>query len=252
MNLNSNVLTKSIKLERLALISPVIFLVSCAATSTVIEHRNLETNTKLSQTIFLDPVATKQKTIFIALKNTSQESLNIDQPLKSALREHGYRVVNNPSNAHYLLQANILKVGKMSVSASHTALGGGYGSALAGAATGTAIGALSGHTNTMVAGGVAGGLIGLAADSLVKAVNYTMITDVQISERVGKGTVHEQFNSNLQNGSASGTTQNLSKTSDYQRYRTRIISNANKVNLSFEQARPALEKGLVITLAGIF
>lgn len=235
-----------------ALSSALALLVSCAATSTVIEHRNLETDTKLSQTVFLDPVAPSQKTIFIAVKNTSQESLSIDKSLKNALAEHGYKVVNNPEKAHYMLQANILQVGKMSVSASKSALGGGYGSALAGAGTGAALGALSGHSNTMIAGGVAGGLIGLAADSLVKAVNYTMITDVQISERVGKGAVHEQFNASLQNGTASGTTQTSSKHSDYQRYRTRVVSNADKVNLSFAQARPVLEQDLVKTLAGIF
>ena len=36
----------------------------------------------------------------------------------------------------------------------------------------------------------------------VKAVNFTMITDLQISERVGKGAVHEQFSASLQNGTA--------------------------------------------------
>lgn len=233
-------------------VSIIMLLTNCAATSTVIEHRNLETDTKLSQTIFLDPVAQSQKTIYITVKNTSQESLTIDKSLKLALEEHGYKVVSNPANAHYMLQANILKVGKMSVSASQSALGGGYGSALAGAAAGTALGALSGHSSTMIGAGIGGGIIGLAADSLVKAVNYTMITDVQISEHVGKGAVHEQFNSNLQNGSTSGTYQTSSKHSDYQRYRTRVVSNADKVNLSFAQARPALEQGLVKTLAGIF
>lgn len=232
--------------------SAIVLLASCAATSTVIEHRNLETDTKLSQTVFLDPVAPSKKTIFIAVKNTSQESLTVDESLKNALEEHGYKVVNNPEKAHYMLQANVLQVGKMSISASQSALGGGYGSALAGAGTGAALGALSGHSNTMIAGGVAGGLLGLAADSLVKAVNYTMITDVQISERIGKGAVHEQFNASLQNGTASGTTQTSSKHSDYQRYRIRVVSNADKVNLSFAQARPALEQGLVKTLAGIF
>ena len=235
-----------------ALSSAAVLLVSCAATSTVIEHRNLETDTKLSHTIFLDPVAQNQKTIFVTVKNTSQESLTIDKSLKQALAENGYKLVNNPGNAHYMLQANIRKVGKMSVSASQSALGGGYGSALAGAGTGAALGALSGHSNTIIAGGVAGGLIGMAADSLVKAVNYTMITDVQISARVGKGAVHEQFNASLQNGTASRTTQTLIKHSDYQRYSTRIVSTADKVNLSFAEARPALEKDLVTTLAGIF
>ena len=232
--------------------STIALLTSCAATQTALEHRTLESSSKLSKTIFLDPVSPSQKTMFITVKNTSEETLDISKPLAQALTRNGYRIVNNPAQAHYMVQANILKVGKMSVSASQSALGGGYGSVLAGAGTGAALGALSGHSNTLIAGGVAGGLIGLAADSLVKDVNYTMITDVQISERVGKGVVHEQFNSALENGTASGISQTSSKHSDYQRYRTRVVSNADKVNLSFAQARPVLEQGLVKTLAGIF
>ncbi|MFJ1269987.1 complement resistance protein TraT [Legionella lytica] len=230
----------------------IALLTSCAATQTALEHRNLEVNTKLSDTIFLDPVPPSQKTIFIAVKNTSEETLEIGKPLAQALRNDGYRVVGTAYQAHYLLDVKIKEIGKMSRSASQKALGGGYGSALAGAGTGVALGAF-GNSKTMLAGGIAGGIVGLAADSLVKEVNYTVITDVQISERVGKGVrVNERFNSSLQNGSASNTYQTSYKHSDYQRYRTRVVSNANKMNLSFAQARPALEQGLVKTLAGIF
>src|SRR5262249_41250203 len=145
------------------------------------------------------------------------------------------------TKAHYLLQANILKVGKMSVAASQSALGSGYGSAIAGAVAGTAVGSLTQHASGMIAGGLAGGVIGLAADSLVKDINYTMITDVQISERVGKGvTVNEKLKSHLKNGSATHLVQTSSKESPYQRYRTRIVSNADKVNLKFADARGAL------------
>lgn len=241
------------KLTALAISGITVLLASCAATQTAFEHHSLETTTHLSETVFLDPVADNQKTIFIAVKNTSQESIQITKPLAKALTQHGYRVMSNPTSAHYLLQANILKVAKMSRSASQNALGGGYGSALAGAGTGAAIGALTNTSNGVLAGGIAGGLVGLAADSLVKDVNYTMITDVQISERVGKGVaVHEQFNSALANGSSASTQQVSNRQSDYQRYRTRIVSNADRVNLSFEKAKPMLEQGLVKTLAGIF
>lgn len=93
----------------------------------------------------------------------------------------------------------------------------------------------------------------MAADSLVKDVNYTMITDIQISERVGKGIkVNEQFQSNLKNGRSSVTSQISSRDSQYQRYRTRVVSNADKVNLKFQDARPALEQGLVKVISGIF
>jgi len=228
-------------------------LMSCAATQTAIEHRNLESRTNLSETIFLDPVAPSQKTVHVSVKNTSGKDLDIAPQLRTALIAHGFRVVGNPSSAHYLLQANVLNLDKMSVTASQRALGGGYGSAIAGGVAGAGIGALAGNTNAIMGGGVGGGLVGLAADSLVKDVNYTMVTDVQISERLARGVkVDEQFNSSLQNGSASSSQQSYSRQSDYQRYRTRVVSNAGRVNLSYNKARPVLEEGLVKTLAGLF
>lgn len=87
----------------------------------------------------------------------------------------------------------------------------------------------------------------------MKAVNYTMITDVQISEKVGRGTkVKERFQSHLKNGSSTIYSQTSSRDSQYQRYRTRVVSNADKVNLKFSDARFALEQGLVKVISGIF
>ena len=239
------------KLEAIILSTLAAVLCSCAATQTALEHGSLQVSTKQSETIFLDPVSNAQKTVYVSVKNTSDEEIDIAPQLKTALSSHGYQVVNNPNSAHYLLQANVLKIGKMSVAASQSALGGGYGSAIAGAVAGTAAGSFTQSNTGMIAGGLAGGVIGLAADSLVKDVNYTMITDVQISERVGKGVkVNEQFQSHLKNGSATVTSQ--TRDSQYQRYRTRVVSNADKVNLKFSDARASLEQGLVKVISGIF
>jgi hypothetical protein len=241
------------KLEAIILSTLAAVLCSCAATQTALEHGSLQVSTKQSETIFLDPVSNAQKTVYVSVKNTSDEEIDIAPQLKTALSSHGYKVINNPNSAHYLLQANVLKVGKMSVAASQSALGGGYGSAIAGAVAGTAAGSLTASSTGMIAGGLAGGVIGMAADSLVKAVNYTMITDVQISERVGKGVkVNEQFQSHLKNGSSTVTSQTSSRDSQYQRYRTRVVSNADKVNLKFSDARVSLEQGLVKVISGIF
>lgn len=241
------------KLEAIILSTLAAVLCSCAATQTALEHGSLQVSTKQSETIFLDPVSSAQKTVYVSVKNTSDEEIDISPQLKTALSSHGYKVINNPNSAHYLLQANVLKVGKMSVAASQSALGGGYGSAIAGAVAGTAAGSLTASSTGMIAGGLAGGVIGLAADSLVKDVNYTMITDVQISERVGKGVkVNEQFQSHLKNGSSTVTSQTSSRDSQYQRYRTRVVSNADKVNLKFSDARVSLEQGLVKVISGIF
>lgn len=213
---------KTLKYTTMA--ASITLLVSCAATQTAIEHHTLETQTKLSKTIFLDPVPASQKTMFIVVKNTSDQTIDVSQSLNVAFQAQGYKVVNSPSMAHYLLQVNILSVGKMSKSAAQSALGGGFGSALAGGVNGAAVGSLSGNSNVALAGGLVGGVAGLVADSLVKDVNYTMITDLQITEHANK--LH--------------------------RYKTRVVSNANKMNLTFSTARPALEAGLVHTLVGIF
>lgn len=203
----------------------VTSLVGCAATQTVIEHGKLEVKTEQSKTIFLEPVGDKDKTIFISVKNNTEETLHILPNLKERLTQEGYRMSTSPDKAHYVLQTNILQVGKMSLAASHSALGGGFGSAIAGASAGTAIGALTNSTRGMVVGGLSGGVIGLAADALVKDVSYTMVTDVQITEHQAK---------------------------KQKRYRTRIISSANQVNLKFDSAKPFLEKGLVKAISGIF
>lgn len=247
MKANNKMISKAL------LVGAVVVLTGCAATKTVLEHRTLEVSTKQSETVFLEPVSKAQKTIYVSIKNTSDESVDITPQLKTALSNQGYRVVNQPNLAHYLLQANILKVGKMSISASQSALGGGYGSAIAGAVAGTAAGSFTNSSTGMIAGGITGGLVGLATDSLVKDVNYTMITDVQISERAGKGIkINEQFQSHLKNGTSTVTSQTSLRESQYQRYRTRIVSNADKVNLKFADARSALEQGLVKTIRGIF
>lgn len=208
--------------------SSIALLASCAATQVALSHKNLDTQTKLSKTIFLDPVVHAQQSVFIVVKNTSdQQSINVSHALTDAFRANGYKVMNSPTSAHYMLQANILSVGKMSKSASESALGQGFGSALAGGVAGSAMGGLSGSSTAMLAGGLVGGIGGLVADSLVKDVNYTMIVDLQISERAGsKGA--------------------------YKRYKTRVVSNADRVNLSFANAKPSLEAGLVNTIVGIF
>lgn len=221
-----NTATKSIK--NTSLVLSIVLLTSCAATEVALSHKNIETQTTLSKTIFLDPVPDSQKSVFIVVKNTSdQQSFDISHSLTQAFRAHGYKVMSNPSDAHYKVQANILSVGKVSKSASQSAPGHGFGSALAGGATGAAAGSLSGNSTAMLAGGLVGGIGGLAVDSLVKDVNFTMIVDLQISERKN----------------AKGS---------YERYTTRVVSHTNRVNLSFATAKPSLEVGLVNTIVGIF
>ena len=229
----------------------VLNLAACASMQTALENKDKQVESKMSNTIFKDESLSGNKNVYVSITNTSGKDINVSNRIKKAISSHGYKIVSKPNYAQYILQANILKVGKMSKSASQRALGGGYGSALAGFATGTTIGALSNNANTALGAGVAGGLISMAADSLVKVNNYSMITDVQLSERT-REVVKEQTRSNLSNGLSSQTTQSSSKGSHWKKSRTRVVSSASQLNLSFSSARPDLEQSLVKTLSGIF
>ena len=78
---------------------------------------------------------------------------------------------------------------------------------------------------TLATGGLLGGIIETVSGAFVKDVTYSIITDLQISERNGGG---------------------------WKRYQTRVLSTANKVNLEFTEAQPNLEKGLIASISGLF
>lgn len=102
MNANNKIISNAL------LAGAIAVLTGCAATQTALEHRTLEVSTKQSETIFLDPISNKQKTIYVSVKNTSDEELNITPQLKPALIAHGYKVVNNPNSAHCVFHSNLI------------------------------------------------------------------------------------------------------------------------------------------------
>ena len=222
----------------------------------MISKRNLDVQTKMSNTVFLNPVEDSQKTIYVQVKNTSDKpNFVVNDELKSALENKGYRVVTSLNSAHYLVQANILQVGKTDPSAAERALMGGYGSSLGAVFTGGAVGALATGWSTkgMLAGGLIGGVVDTVANAAVKDVTYTAITDLQLSERAGKGMkIQETDESTLQQGTSSISRQTSSSQAGWMRYQTRILSTAEKVNLDFNDALPLLKNGLANSIAGMF
>src|SRR3990170_4390552 len=172
----------------------LFLLVGCAATQTMISKRNLDVQTKMSNTVFLNPVEDSQKTVYIQVKNTSDKpNFHIDGKIKVSLESKGYKIVTSLNNAHYLLQANILQVGKVDPTAAERMFLGGYGSSIQAIGAGVAVGALAGgRPGGMLAGGLIGGIVDTVASAAVKDVTYTVITDLQISERSAKGTKIKQ------------------------------------------------------------
>jgi len=229
----------------------------CAAMNTAIVNRNLDVQTKMSTTVFLDPVPLSERTVFVDIRNTSDKNIDVTQQVNSSIEQHGYKIIDDPSQAHFILQANILKIGKSTPQEAQSFLGTGYGGAIAGGTIGALAGASMGssyNSGRTVAGGLIGAAVGMVADDLIKNVFYTMVTDVQIKEKPEAGEkITQQENNNSQNGVSGGISQNIVATNaQWKVYRTRIVSTANKVNLKFELARPELERGLAHSLGGLF
>lgn len=246
---------RSKRARGLALLGSLLVLAACAATSTGLGKRELDVQTRMTDSIFLDPVPRARRTVFVQVRNTSDRpDFEIADEIRRSIESRGYRIVEDPGRAHYLLQANVLQVGRTSPTAAEQTFGGGFGSAIFGGAIG-AIGtrAATKDTGAIIAGGLAGAAVSSIADSLVEDVTYSITTDIQISERTREGVVvTETTEQTLGQGTSGQTVIKATETHDWKRYQTRIMSTANKANLEFEEAAPRLVGGLTRSIAGIF
>lgn len=240
-----------VMVKQLMLVLIIVTLSACTATHTAINKRNLNVQTKMSETIFLTPASPANKTVFVQIKNTSDKEIELNSEVASAIAKKGYKVVEDPSQANYWVQANILQVGQVDLRAADQALSQGYGSSLDGAITGGLIGvAANNNTSSMIVGGLLGAGISTVGNALVKDVSYSIITDIQISEKTN-ATVDQKTQSNLKQGTNGNVEIKALEKTNWKRYQTRILSTANKVNLKFEEAAPELIAGLSRSISGL-
>ena len=231
----------------------VLSLTGCSATIKLIKHGKLEVQTKMSDTVFLEPIADNKKTVLLQIRNTTDKSgLAIESRIKTAVQSKGYRIVTSPDAANIMIQANILQVGKSNLEDPFQVLTGGYGSGLAGFATGAILGrALGGTGRSMLGAGLLVGAGEALLDVAVEVVTFTMITDLQISEKASGKFVDESSDVNLKQGTSGYKKSTWKEKTIWKRYQTRIMSVAKKTNLKFEEAKPELVSGLVNSIAGI-
>ena len=236
-----------------------LILSGCAAVHTSIAKKDLDVQTKMSDTIFLDPVEPDRKIIYLNIRNTSDKiNFDIVATVARALEGRGYRVTNDPKEAHYWLQVNVLSVEKASPTAAEAALRSGYGGSVSlGAAVGTAAGAaIDGWAGAGI-GGLAGaaafGIADTLAGAAVKDITFMAIIDVEIAERVADGVIiREDRQQDAKQGIGGARRQTSTKVSDMNKYRTRVVSTANKTNLIYEEAALELTNGLARSISGLF
>lgn len=232
-----------------------IALGGCAATGVAISKHDLDVQTKMTQSIFLDPPKPGHRHILAQVRNTTDKGdFNCESQLRTALQQRGWTLTNDPDKADYLLQVNILSAGNMGKTAAQSMYGSGYTGALGAGALGAA-GSYALHGPGYSRTGVAAGLLAAGAEfvtgQMVKDVYYSVVTDVQISKRID-GKVKLTGVQNLAQGTSGTEKMEYSEETNWKRYRTQVVSTANQVNLAWEDAQPKLMAGLAQSIAGLF
>lgn len=238
------------------LILLALMIGGCSAPHTIIKKRNLDVQTQMSETIFLEPVAPAKRIIFVNIRNTSDKELPIEQLIRDRIIANGFQITDDPEQATYMLQANILSVGRADLRSSASMLEAGFG----GLVLGSTLSRMKGHSSRRsasrdeVKGMLIGATVAIIADALVDDVLYTMVTDLRVRERPQTGEmVTQKERSNLDQGSSTVVEQKISgAVVKWKTYESRIVSTANQVNLKFEEAQDALMDGLVRSIGGIF
>jgi len=262
-----------------AVLPIIVLLTGCSAADTAINHGSLSVQTHMSETVFLDPVPPAARTIFVSARNTSDHpELDVKGALLQAIMARGYQVTPDPDAAHYMLRVNVLQAGQIETQSKAALLAANYGEPLlAGAAAAGTASALGGNGTAATATGLGVALASFAANQMVKDVTYSVVVDIQLSERPlkggtvkqvtattaaqGNGSADRALTSQYTTGSArSGTatlntkvkTQEIEEKVDFKQYQIREVAYADKMNLKFDEAVPTLVTHLASTLSNLF
>lgn len=234
---------------------------------------SLETKATMSQSIFIDPVAKSKQTIFIALRNTSGQEIDLESKISHKLQSKGYTIVEDPEIATFILQANVLYC---DIKQENNAVGAG----VMGGAVGAGVGGYNHHSATgTVVGGLAGAAVGAILGKLTEDTIFQMQVDINVRQRIEGGTYHYNstasgqasvrdgrragfFNSfggnavSTQGGgkfnSNQATLNEQSYNSNYSEKSTKIFAEATKLNLTLQEAIPVLEDKISTQISGIF
>lgn len=246
-------------------LSAALVLMSGCATS------QLQTSAKMSQSVFVNPVAKEKRTIFISMKNTSGADIMLEPRVAQTLMNKGYMVVDDPERATYVLMANVLYCNKKSENnvGSGAMMGGAVGAIANSGSNGRSMAAAG------LAGAVVGGLIGKATEDSIyqmqvdivirekakgKVNAYSGTTSGQASVRDGqKAGFQNSFGGPIRDAEASGrlnsntySSSSQSYESDFIEHRTMMFAEATKMDLTLDEAIPVLEQKIAHQIAGIF
>ena len=245
----------------LASLLALSLLTGCAATSVALGKKDLEVQTKTSTSVFVDPVSRDKRSVYLDVRSGVMEFDRnaFSRVIKDqfAASDKGYRIVDDPDQAHFQMLVYVLNLEEANLSAAHSALQEGYvggGEVVAGGAVGAVIGANRGHTwGGAALGAVAASGMSMVANALVKDVTFMLVCDISIRERVADGVYvrrDTQLGAQVSDGGSSQS--RVSEVTDRKDYRTRVVTTANKANLELPEAQDAMFQKTAYAMAGFF
>jgi len=242
----------------------LLTLSACFAARTVITKGRLEVKTKMSETIFLDPLADGKKIIYVKVRNTTGiDAFSVENQIKDLIIKNGYRVTPDPANATFILQANVLQAGK---NESEANLLQNLGDAAVPAVIGGVIGSNAGGKTGAVLGAAVGAAAGFVGSSLIEDATYSITTDIEIRQKassVAKAAKAKDDAEEDEDEDGDKKTKKSKKKAKKdkrnnidedgrKKYSTRLIVYANKANLKYAEAEPELIRYLANSVAGMF
>lgn len=241
-----------IKVFMLAIMA--LMLSGCAAVHTSIAKKDLDVQTKLSTSIFVDPVAPEKRKIYLEVRSAVMEfdrnefRKSLEQQISNS--GNGYTFVDSPDKAQFSMSVFVRNLEKASPSAAENYLSSGYQGVAAGAAVGYATG---GGYRGAAGAGLIGGLVSTAANAFVKDVTFLLVADIQIKEKARKGVlVRRDSKVNTKISDDGATTQTYSEATNQKEYRTRVVTTANKANLELVEAQPTMFEKTAYAMASFF
>jgi len=229
-------------------------LSGCATTAGLTGGRTLDVQVQMAETIFLDPAGPADRRVIVYVRNTSDKAgMDLEAAVKRAVAANGWRIVEDPADAAYVLQANVLAVGEMTPDSLSQSLKAGFAGPIGTGAAVAGAGLLGQLGDRRIA---ATALLAATADAVastfVRTVTYGVVADLQLAQRAGSpGAVRVQGSQRLAQGSGGSEQHQYAERSDWKRFRTRLVAKAEKTNLAWEEAEPRLSSGIARSVAGL-
>lgn len=249
MRINKKKLVSGICIFTLA-----VQLSSCATIPEAIEYRNLYTNYKMSDTIFLDVTKkTKYRNVYVEVRNTSQfqevDVQSLKKEISDRIASKGYKLLDTPEGADYVVQVNVLYF-------DYYRKTGAKEGALTGATIGAAGGALAGggDVDALILGALGAGvgyLGGALIGSAIRIDTFAGVVDIQVMEKAERPVVGKLI-TDAKQGTVTVLKTEQEVQSDYQIYRTKLAVTATQTNLDKNFAAQEITKKLAEQISGIF